>query len=63
MLFVSPLINLLFWVMYLPCAVGAIYFIKDWRELNKQGIICTICLILISLCGGYGLMTTTVLTF
>ena len=61
MLFVSPLINLLFWLMYLPCSIAAFFFIRSWRELNGQGIALTIALICVALCGGYGLVTTSVM--
>ena len=65
MVWVSPLVNLFFWTVYLTSAIGCVYFylpyFGGWGTLDIGGK--TIALLCAALClvSAYGLITTTVI--
>ena len=61
MLWVSPFLNLFFWIMYFGGLGIAIYFLRDWRYLNGIGWTCSIGGSVASAIGMVALCTTSVI--
>lgn len=65
MVWVSPLVNLFFWVVCFTSAIGCVYFyfpqFGGWGTLDMGGKIIALLCAALYLISGYGLIVTTVI--
>lgn len=59
MITVSPFINLLFWLMYLPCSLGIFLIVKSQQKITVKNFALIILLGCIALGGCCGLVMTS----